>query len=305
MAKVLSRKDFYPFYRASDILGYEKIPLSAPNINYYGLVGEGYPLKKKKGTYRILVIGDSITEHNYYIEDLKKSLNNSGLKSNFEVWNAGCPGYNLAQYTNYLKYKGIRFSPDMLIIGFAPNDFTDSVPIFYKTKEGFIECYNPANNIAAKVNVNPFLLKHSLLYRFLIINLNNSFCARSKGNPDYFLREIKDICEKKHILFFGVLFPVLKPIEEYNEQEKSDYKNMVTTFRNIGIECVDLHKYFLRKDIDIFSLRESRQDWYHPSRLGHEIAAKAIYEYLLENHFAPSHSADPGKTRKFGPRELK
>ncbi len=163
MSKILSRKDYYPIYKASDILGYERIPFSAPYVNSYGLIGKDYPLKKKKDTFRILVIGDSVTERNYYVKDIERSLNNSGLRFNFEVWNAGTAGYNLSQYTNYLKYKGVKFNPDMVIIGFCPNDFDESVPVFYKTQEGFIECYNPANNIATKINVSPFLLKHSFL----------------------------------------------------------------------------------------------------------------------------------------------
>jgi lysophospholipase L1-like esterase len=68
------------------------------------------------------------------------------------------------------------------------------------------------------------------------------------------------------------------------------------------IKYVDLHKYFLEKDV--FSLRENREDYYHPSKLGHEIAAKAIYEYLLENYFMPLRNGQPAKPKN-EPRELK
>lgn len=289
MSTALNRKVVYPTYkacystyRASDILGYERIPLSAPGINSYGLVGKEYPLRKKKDTFRILIIGDSITEDNYYVEELERRLNSASLKYNFELWNAGVGGYNLSQYAKYLKYKGIKFNPDMVIIGFSPNDFDLVTAIFYKTKEGFIECYNPTTKIARKININPFLFKHSYLYRFLIINLNNLYPKQQKSNPGYHLEEIKNICEGRQILLLSVIFPLLKSLEEYSEQEKSDYKNMLSVLENLKIDYIDLHNCFLKNDV--FILRENEKDYFHPSKLGHKIAAEAIYKYLLENY---------------------
>jgi hypothetical protein len=42
----------------------------------------------------------------------------------WEVWNLGVPGYNTRQELTYLKEIGQRFQPDLVIIGFYPNDYT-------------------------------------------------------------------------------------------------------------------------------------------------------------------------------------
>ncbi len=49
-------------FRPSSILGYERIPRSAPGINSYGMIGKERRFKKSKNVFRILVLGDSVTE---------------------------------------------------------------------------------------------------------------------------------------------------------------------------------------------------------------------------------------------------
>lgn len=79
----------YHHYRPSVLLGYEMIPNTAPGdksykVNSYGMVGEEYGLEKNENTFRILVLGDSITRDSWYVEDLKKKLNhNSSPRYNF------------------------------------------------------------------------------------------------------------------------------------------------------------------------------------------------------------------------------
>ena len=43
---------------------------------------------------------------------------------NWEVWNLGVPGYNTGQELAYLEEIGPRAKPDLVIVGFYPNDFS-------------------------------------------------------------------------------------------------------------------------------------------------------------------------------------
>jgi hypothetical protein len=89
-----------------------------------------YALEKSPGTFRILVIGDSVTfGHGATFETTFPYLLEQRLKEwkpevRWEVWNLGVPGYNTRQELTYLKDVGPRFQPDLVIIAFYPNDFT-------------------------------------------------------------------------------------------------------------------------------------------------------------------------------------
>lgn len=294
----------YCVFRPSAILGYEHIPNSiprgeraiiAPPINSYGMVGKEYKLRKEKNTFRILVLGDSITEFNWYVENLEVELNNSNLNSkyNFEIWNGGVCGYEVNQYLNYLKYKGITYNPDMVIIGFCLNDFNcGSMLVFYKDNKGFTQYYYPAPNLQRIIPPNRPLFKHSYLYRFLIVKLETFLEQWQRQDKDvdprvatgvYFLGKIKQICENRKIPLLCVIFPYLKPISEYDKYQKAEYNSMLKVLEKLDINYIDLDSYFPEEKR--YELRNHKGDYIHPSREGHRMAAKVIYSHLVNNFF--------------------
>lgn len=89
-----------------------------------------YAVTKPPGTVRILVLGDSVTfGHGAIFETTYPYLLEQRLKAwrtdvRWEVWNLGVPGYNTGQELSHLREVGPRFDPDLVIVGFYPNDFT-------------------------------------------------------------------------------------------------------------------------------------------------------------------------------------
>jgi hypothetical protein len=89
-----------------------------------------YTLAKPPGTFRILVIGDSVTfGHGATFETTYPYLLEERLRQwrsdvRWEVWNLGVPGYNTRQEVTYLTEVGPRFQPDLVVIGFFRNDFS-------------------------------------------------------------------------------------------------------------------------------------------------------------------------------------
>jgi hypothetical protein len=99
------------------------------HINNLGLRDpRDYSLSKQPNTFRILVLGDSVTfghgsiyEHTYpYL--LEQHLKAWKPQIDWQVWNAGVPGYNSAQELAYLQRVGPSFKPDLVVVGFYPND---------------------------------------------------------------------------------------------------------------------------------------------------------------------------------------
>jgi lysophospholipase L1-like esterase len=89
-----------------------------------------YDLKKGPRTFRILVLGDSVTfgdgsifEHTYP-RLMQGLLGRWRPDVDWQVWNLGVPGYNTTQELAQLLEVGPRFQPDLVIVGFFANDVT-------------------------------------------------------------------------------------------------------------------------------------------------------------------------------------
>jgi hypothetical protein len=93
-----------------------------------------YDLAKRPNTFRILVLGDSVTfghgsvyEHTYpYL--LEQQLKAWRTDVDWQVWNAAVPGYNSSQELAHLEEVGPRFAPDLVVVGFFENDVIDNHP---------------------------------------------------------------------------------------------------------------------------------------------------------------------------------
>ena len=94
-----------------------------------------YDLAKRPNTFRILVLGDSVTfGHGSVYEHTYPYLVEQRLKAwrpdvDWQVWNAAVPGYNTSQELAHLLEVGDRFRPDLVVVGFFFNDLVDNYPV--------------------------------------------------------------------------------------------------------------------------------------------------------------------------------
>jgi hypothetical protein len=105
-------------------------------INALGLRSDReYIVDKQPNTFRILVVGDSVTfGHGSVYERTYPRLLEERLRAwrsdiDWQVWNAAVPGYNTAQELATILEDGPRFRPDLIIVGFFPNDVVDNRPV--------------------------------------------------------------------------------------------------------------------------------------------------------------------------------
>jgi hypothetical protein len=94
-----------------------------------------YSLDKGPTTFRILVLGDSVTfGHGARYETTYPYLVEQRLRAwrpdvDWQVWNLGVPGYNTRQELEYLQAVGPSYQPDLVVVGFYPNDLMgDNMP---------------------------------------------------------------------------------------------------------------------------------------------------------------------------------
>lgn len=89
-------------------------------------------IAKSANTFRILVLGDSVTFGHGAVHDypslLEAQLRAWRPEVDWQVWNLGVPGYNTSQELTYLHEVGARFQPDLVIVGFFINDIIGNAP---------------------------------------------------------------------------------------------------------------------------------------------------------------------------------
>jgi lysophospholipase L1-like esterase len=115
------------------VLGYE-LRAGAPDgdffINDAGFRDRAFPREKPAHTYRIAVIGDSLTygfacpQDVTYPKQLERLLNGYARPGapRFEALNFGVTGYNVTQIVERLRVLGLRYEPDLILYGYALND---------------------------------------------------------------------------------------------------------------------------------------------------------------------------------------
>lgn len=90
-----------------------------------------FAYEKPPGTLRVLSLGDSHTQGYEVRQDatysavLERSLRSHGVHA--EVLNAGVSGFSTAEALAFLENEGIRYHPDVVVLGFYANDFEDNL----------------------------------------------------------------------------------------------------------------------------------------------------------------------------------
>jgi lysophospholipase L1-like esterase len=90
-----------------------------------------FPYAKAAGTLRVLGLGDSHTQgyevrqEATYSAVLERHLHGYGI--NAEVINAGVSGFSNAEALAFLENEGVKYRPDVVVLGFFANDFGDNL----------------------------------------------------------------------------------------------------------------------------------------------------------------------------------
>ena len=148
---------------------------------------------KKDNTFRILVLGDSITFglgvelEDTYPKQLETilGLRNDGKK--YEVINAGVMGYGTDHEFYYLEEWGAKLKPDLVIVGFYVGNDVDDVMIgaqnLFTVKDGYL--FDKYRHEGIESNKNIFK-RHSKAYEFFADRVNNLLIKTGlkKGNSD-------------------------------------------------------------------------------------------------------------------------
>ena len=231
---------------------------------------------KKKGDFRIICLGDSITQ-SYgkdgfplpreftYEFNLEKLLNNRFDSGNFEVINAGIGGYSSLQGVRYLKNILWKYNPDLVISWFGINDFSDA--LFFEDKE---------QQFGATINhKNKTVLDCSALYLFL----KNIVLAKriQRVSPADYYRNCEEMLLFARENGFDIVFVVPFRVKKGRTRYYLKYKNELEKLKEkYNCAVIDVLPYFADyKDVNQFFI-----DLVHPNFEGNKIIASCFLKLV-------------------------
>jgi lysophospholipase L1-like esterase len=301
---------------------YEMTPgsiLDQNRINKQGFMGGDFKYEKEKHTVRIAMLGDSITEGmririgKKFSDVLESILNEEASRQDrqerYEVMNFGVGGYNLDAEVELLKTKVVKYSPDIVVLNFAPND-TEPIPglhLWFVSKNGLSEREKYlilSDYLSHKNSISHFifrkLLIKSKLYLLVMsrtdslseIQANLAFLIRQhycsviseseKTDMRNCLSEIKGLKNKYGFKFLICLHPNLLQDEPLHIPNLMVFRNLS---EEAGFPCFNMYGYYKKSVQNPETIVLINGDYCHPNELGHRIIAEAMFAELKRNHF--------------------
>lgn len=269
--------------------------------------------------------GQGVKRDETFSKKLEGLLNSYGGKIRFEVVNLGFCGLNTVGELKILaerginpetwlpdvRYRGLAYNPDLIILEYTLNDASTSGRSMEQIKQ-FNDKWR-TGEVVLKVNSEPYMLpipepidkfltKKSRAYLFFMDRYNKLKAklglVEEGGESGMFNRYTDDfmgwyyvrkamsqvaiIVRETGIPVILAIYPELIKLDDY--PFKRIHNKVLTLGESLGFYTLDLSPAF--KGMDNKSLTVPLDG--HPNARAHEIAARAIFEYLVRSGLAPS-----------------
>lgn len=285
-------------------------------LNSIGFRGEG-PSFNPKPDYRIIVLGDSVVfglcvpleaTFPYQLQQLLKDE-----EKKYEVLNFGVNGYDTLQEIAVLKYKGLQYKPDLVVVGFCLNDVgVTSINIKYiedlkKYQENILFKFRLVQFLTSKSDraklqewlnlknepnvflqdyqgqIAPIDNSENELFNLMnqLPNLYPSFWYKhieKIGRLRFAFRQLSQISKNNNIPILILIIPWLET-QEGEYPHKIAHRIVELEATKAGLEVIDLAETFIKTGIE--SLKIKKYDNIHPNQKGHALIAEKLANYIL------------------------
>ncbi len=270
-------------------LVYRGIPNKCGN-NSHGYRDYGYSYTKAPGTYRILVIGDSIAfgEHiNFeltFSKVLEKKLNTSVESKNFEVILLAQTGYSTSQELWIMRNEAFLYHPDAILWSYCLNDPAD--PIFHNANGELGKYfYNPTSYAFDFIRKRIFLLLEKKKARKCQAQSFDSLMHCVYWDQvEKNIKEIGKISQQNKIPVFFLIHPDFVEGEKFSEYSLSNLHKRLFTLASssdlIPIDLLDCYKKYKYEEIRFQDPSSPWFDCWHLNAQGHLAVANYLYELL-------------------------
>ena len=307
-------------------------------INSEGWRDEVYSIEKPKNTKRIAIAGDSfvfgfgVEENETFAKILERKLNENS-KINYEVMNFGESAYGTEQEYFVIKDDVLKYSPDLIILAFSPNDLKENVKFnLFDVKNNSL-VRNPPKEISTALKIRNYISWHSHLYslfyfsvidnadlRNFLVNAHllnapfkepstdfDSLIYQNSNNADFkysmnktllLLNGINKMAENKNTAFALFIIPAKEQADKNEMLKYAESRKLDASKLNITLTQDSLKDALNKENIAIMDplpqfVKSGRNNTFyynidsHWNKNGHEFAANAIYEKLINAKLVP------------------
>lgn len=267
------------------------------SINSLGMRDIDHQAEKDQDIFRILILGDSFTEgygvkqEDAYPSKLRNILNDPKI----EILNGGVASYSPVLEYLYLKEKGLKLNPDLVILALDMTDFLDEKAYFEKTvfdsqnKPIAVETFTPDHQTKYTQNLNPGqkniknpFLKYSHFIRLIfkpkprVIDVKALFKEDEKSwqLTEINLLLIKELLEEQNIKLLLLIYPYQEQL--YNDEYLKPIDMITRVANNNDISILNLTDMFKKNDPQKLFIRYD----VHFSIAGHNLVANELAIYL-------------------------
>lgn len=276
--RITKLDDTVGWYHVSNVTAVDEKEGHRYTISYnsHGYRGPDRTYEKPKGVQRVVVLGDSFTDgsevgdEELFTWKLERSL------ANVEVINLGVYGYQTAQEFVTLEKRGLRYSPDAVVLMVVPNDLPGNVvslesfgpaPRFVLAGDSisFQGLDHPSAREAFRVANLPapgWIHRNSTLYYFLNGRVFQPLASKRirrftddrlasvtpEEQRELFRRivlHMRGICASKGIAFLVVF---THPKNDVIAAETSQFAGLADALEADGVEVLDLFERFRQQE---------------------------------------------------------
>jgi lysophospholipase L1-like esterase len=272
------------------------------DINSEGWRDREHELAKPPGTYRILSVGDSVTNghgvesEEIYTRQLETLLNADPPSDlDYEVILITLGALNTEQEVHLAEAEGLRYDPDLIVVGYVLNDPAEGASLRRDRERArqrsMIEVIKEEAQRSSVIHL-AYRTGQRLMWGArrafgeaeVATYATDDYFARLHRSPDSWARvtgafdRLERLSAETEVAVLVVVFPVLYDLESYPWAEA--HGQVASAARERGFHVLDLLPAYQGHDPNDLQVVEG--DHVHPNAAGHRIAAGAIERYLRE-----------------------
>lgn len=237
------------------------------DTNLKGLRDKQFQTEKPENTTRVLVLGTSTTfgygveRNRTFVERTERKLNDE-LDKNIQILNAGSPGYGMKDYYQYLKSRGVKYQPDLVVVA--------SNSIIWRSRKDAVEVNKLAGRELREVNRNLSEAQRRKKFKeFVSEELQNRLSKGIENTGMKYIHDINNLTSKRDT---GILYYSINGLP-YDGQ-----KSYIESWAEKAGEEV----YYAPDDYLYHSEKYDNSNLdTHPNAEGHRIIAEGLQEALL------------------------
>jgi len=281
---------------STDAALYYELAPDRNGVNHAGYRGPLYPEEKPDSVRRVVAVGNStafglgVKDADTYLRRLETMLNEIADRP-VQVVNLAVPGYNTGQELEMLRARGLRFHPDLVILGY---DHNDPKPILGRERPPMPDDYgkNPLHSELVRYLARKFYSRPELRLGKVDGHVTH---GRQWDEHLKALAGIGELCRAQGVPVVVVVFDAW--IKREDRETSRHYRALHAPLQPIWseggfhvIDCYDLFEALMRErgwtDTKPLWVSIEPRDG-HPNPEGHRLIAEAVFHTMRADGLTP------------------